>query len=222
MYRKLIMSLAPLLAITAFVVIPAAAQAAPKWEHCVAKSIGKFKDHTCSGTTVANGGWEWEVIPTTTATSQTKEQVKTHGVLTLTGNNGLVIVCQVNDKGVIWNESGVGKDEVTEFVNSNCKAEPEKCKPGTIVASGLPWKTELELVAGVIRDKITGVTITVNCGPGEEPTLTGNLTPKIINSNPTFAEFGAGSGELVAGALKGTVSGKDVLEQSNGWAVRAM
>jgi hypothetical protein len=107
--KKLLAGLTPLLAVAAFAVIPAVAQALPKWEHCEvnASGTGEFTEHQCA--TLSNppntGGWKWQVIPTTTNTSQTKEQVKTHGVLTLTASNGLAIECQVQDKGVIWNEA---------------------------------------------------------------------------------------------------------------------
>jgi hypothetical protein len=241
MYRKLIMSLAPVLAVGAFVVIPSAAQALPKWEHCVEmKGTGKFTEHQCAtlAKPAGSGNWEKVVIPETTATSQTKEQLKTHGVLTLTdetvgGAAGKVeVVCQVNDKGVAWNEKNAGgvlrgRDEVTQFAATGCtgRIKGELCTAASVATEALPWQSELIEEAGVIRDKITGirVTVTLTAWPGigtATLTYTGELKPKIVNGNPTIAEFNEESGSLTSNdGTAGKIKGNDVLEQENGWAI---
>jgi len=220
------MGLAPLLAVIAFAVIPAIAQAAPEWEHCsktaesgTFKEI-KFKTNQCNEK-VAAGEWGWRIIPTTTATSQTKEQIKSHGVLTLAVGGVAEIRCQAQDHGVIWNEGGVGKDEVSEFVNENCVTVSGTCATPKITANiKPPWQSELiEPVKGTVEDEIKGISITVECG-GSPIGFTGNLHPI---ASTGMLEFVEASGKLEGpkgSGLSGTVKGKDANEQSNGAAVR--
>jgi hypothetical protein len=216
MFRKLMMSLTPMLAMVAFAVIPAVAQGAV-WQHCLnVGGTGGFATHKCTGEEGV-GPWNWVTIP---ENPQTKEQVKSHGALTFNvPAASQKITCQSRDRGFIWNEGGVGHDEVTEFVNTKCVGNPT-CSPVAVVAKGLPWKTELFLEGVTIRDRITGVAVEVSCN-----VLTGifkgTLTPAINTTNGS-AEFGAGSGELEEPkkGLKGVVEGTDEVEQDNGWAVR--
>lgn len=216
MYRKLIVSLTPLLAATAFAVIPAVAQGAV-WEHCVqGKGAEEFKDHQCNGK-APGGGWIWQVIPETTATSQTKDQVKFAGFLTLVVNNGQRITCYARGKGVVWNENGQGHDEITQFINAQCVPKPA-CSPVSIVPEALPYKSVL-LQGPPIMDEITGIKVHVVCNT-IIASFTGTLKPTVSTENgeTTFSE---GSGTLIGpkpftAFAEGTVQ----IEQESGWAVR--
>lgn len=213
MYRKLIMSLTPLLAAVAFAVIPAVAQGAV-WEHCV-KGTGaeEFKSHQCNSK-AAGGGWIWQVIP---EVPQTKEQIKFAGTLTLNVAAVQKITCYAHGKGVIWNEKGQGHDEITQFVNTQCKGEPE-CKPVSAVPENLPYHSVL-LQGPPIRDELTGIKVHINCRVLLSA-FTGTLSPEISTENGA-ATFGKAAGELEdAEGHKGVVEGKIQVEQEIGWAVR--
>jgi hypothetical protein len=219
MFRKLIMSLAPVLAVVAFAIVPAVAQAA-HWDHCIENKIGKFKDHTCSGTTVANGGWELTRIPNGRAN---QEKVKTHGTLALSiAVLKDEIKCEVKDQGFIWNVLGVGKDSITDFINSNCKTEKGECLKPEINALqvSLPWPSRL-IQGPPIRDVIENIEIEVRCSGAAVDIFQGTLEPTISEKNGT-ATFGTGSGALKDEAgNEATVTGEDAVEQENGWAVAA-
>jgi hypothetical protein len=209
MYRKLIMGLAPLVAVVAFAMISTAAQGAePKWFHCqpVAAGTGRFSDALCTKE-VAKGNFELKEV----GGPQEKQQVKTHGSLTLT-TVAAAIVCQVRDTGTIWNEGGFGRDQVKTFVTENCKPSVEKsCPKPTVVVSNLPWQTKLFRVGTVIRDKIVGVHFTLEC-PEKFP-FEGQLEPKYVNSEPSFLEFDKESGHVTNGTLgEATLSGNDFVE----------
>jgi hypothetical protein len=129
----------------------------------------------------------------------TKAQTISWGTLTFSPSSGGAVTCKKSDAGNVWNEGGVAKDETVLFDLYECRAEPE-CPAGVqVTASGLPWHSELERVEGVIRDKTTGISLTIRCGESAF-TFTGQLTPKFTNmpgtAHPTFDEFGEGSGEL--------------------------
>jgi hypothetical protein len=219
MLRKLIMSLTPLLAIAAFAVIPTVAQAA-HWEHCVeGKGTEEFKTHLCNEKAVG-GGWIWKTIPNGRAN---QEKVKTHGTLTL-NVPALTdeIKCEVKDQGFIWNVLGVGKDSITDFINSNCKPEKGKCPTPEIIALqvSLPWPSRL-VQGPPIRDVIENIEIEIRCNGVLADIFQGTLEPTISETNGT-ATFGAGSGALKDEAgNETTVTGEDAVEQENGWAVRA-
>jgi len=217
MYRKLIMSLTPLLAVTAFAVIPAVAQALPRWEHCVkGKATEEFKDSKCS-VKAAGGGFIQQLIPEGKANA---EQVKTHGRLELFVEAlGQKIKCFTTDAGHVWNEGGVGKDEITKFVNTQCITEP-KCSPVAVVAEKLPWQTELFEEAGVIHDRVTGIQVKVACGVILTP-FSGTLTPLISTTNGS-ATFNKTTGFLKnPEGVPGEVTGVDEVEQEAGGAIRA-
>jgi hypothetical protein len=228
MSTKLYAAFLPLFAVAAFVVLPAAAQATvPHWYSCenVGAEKGKFENNVCT----KEGGkkeFEWVRIKEGTKEKPFDVQVKTKGtlVLEIPGNK---ITCKVKDAGSIWNPAGggAGEDEITEFLNSECVAEKAICATGEILevlALNLPWYSELEEVAGVIRDRIyaevggveKGLEIGIECNKAGTKTVedvfTGILTPKIgVNA----AEFGPGSGELEDPAHnKAKVSGTDTIE----------
>jgi hypothetical protein len=219
MSRKMYALLLPVLAIAAMAMSTGAAQAAPKWEICKkeATATHKFSDSECQKEVANTGFWEWKAV----GPKAELVQVVTFGKLTLTiGTNK--IKCKVIDAGNIWNDEIGGKDEITAFVNYECKSEPAAfCEEPEIVAKGLPWKTEV--LAGPV-DKITGVKVTVFCKKVEAGAFEGTLEPKLVNAteaHPLWAEFTATTGELTSGTLgKAKVEGKDSIVTEEDQQVR--
>jgi hypothetical protein len=213
MSKRFYAAFVPLLAVVAFVAMPATSQAAFHWYKCQheATATHKFSDSECQKAVVNTGNWEWVRLPFTSA----KTQVITFGKLTLTVPAiGITITCKVLDAGNIWNvtEPTVGRDNIEVYVNYECSSA--QCATLSITAQDLPWETEL--AAGPI-DKIGTVAkpieITFNCA-GTVLTYKGQLSPKVVNSTetePTFEEFTAETGELEEPTmkLKMKVEGKD-------------
>lgn len=205
MSKKLYGLLLPVLAMVAFASMSAAAQAAPQWHICakVAPHTGLYNNDSCTEL----GGIESYELKLLTAT---KVHVSTFGRLTLTAHGGAIVTCWVSDRGLIWNEGGAGKDEITGFENYEC--ESNFCTAGlALTAGGLPWHTKL--VAGPpIRDEIEKVQVTLKCTtPARNLTFEGTLKPAWVNDDPSFAEFEANSGVLTEKATGETaaVSGDD-------------
>jgi hypothetical protein len=207
MSRKLYAAFVPLLAVVAFAIAPAAAQAAPHWYSCheVAAGTGKYTDPDC--TKLAKGNFELTRLPFTSA----KTQVITWGKLTLHNATLGEVTCKKIDAGNVWNTvlANPGLDNIEAFTLYECTSTT--CEgTTTVTAAGLPWLTEL--VAGPpIRDKTTGISVTIKCTkPVVEATFTGELTPEFVNDSPSYTEFGAGSGHLTSSVFgEGTVTGKD-------------
>jgi hypothetical protein len=218
MLRKLIMSLTPVMAIAAFAVIPAVAQAA-HWDHCVpGKGTEEFKDSKCSVKS-PGGGWIWQAIPNG---KQHQEKVLTKGVLTLSASELLLkIKCEVKDKGAIWNIAGEGKDSIVEFANSNCVTNEGMCLTPEIkaVQGSLPWPSHL-IQGPPIRDVIEGIEVEIRCSGALADIFEGTLEPEISETNGT-ATFGTGSVLKDAVGHKGEVTGTDAAEQENGAAIAA-
>lgn len=222
MSKKLYGLLLPVLAILAFASMSAAAQAAPQWVVCH-KPGGKTWMFTSLATCragkpkVTNGEWERINI----SGSAHKLKVKTKGTLTLKTANGIEITCTVKDKGSIWNEGGVGKDEITEFTNTSCTS-PQCTTTATItaVAASFPWLTELfEGAFAEVRDSITGAQIEANCNGTKLVFNKGTLMPE-INTTTGTAMFGENSGSLETEAgLTATVAGNDEVEGESGESV---
>lgn len=216
MSKKLYAAFLPLLAVAAFAVLPAAAQAqVPHWYSCQAKAGGTYENSVCTKTG-AGKLFEWvktaEGVPVV---------VKTTGSPTLTLHAlGAEITCKVLDYGVIENPvgGGVGIDLITEFVNSGCVSTPTTACPAAeiiVFHAGKPLSllnalpTKL-LVGPPIRDEITEIEVEVRCSGAKVDLFSGTLTPEIGSS---VAVFGAGSGELEDPAKnKATVTGTDDLE----------
>jgi hypothetical protein len=202
MSKKLYAPLLPFLAVVAFAVIPAVAQAAPHW--------------------YSNG----VRIP---FRNTPKVAVTTHSTpagLSLIAL-GHEIICTVSDTGHIWNPAneGAGLDEVNTFVNTACVATPPICPAGTeleVIATELPWKTHL--TGPPFRIVIEGVEIDIQCSGVLVDTFRGTLSTAFHNgtagslaactATPTdsFGEFDAESGTLVdAEGNKATADGKDCI-----------
>ncbi len=213
MSTKLYTAFLPLLAVAAFAVLPAVAQAqVPHWYSCEKRlGTGEFRDPICTKAAPPKE-FEWirlvESVPVV---------VKTKGTLELAG-----ITCKVNDGGVAENPlgGGAGVNIVTKVVNTECKG---KCPNPEVTAlhGGAPlslinaWPSVLEeKVAGEIRDNISGIELVVLCEvSGKKEVVdvfSGSLTPKVGSS---VLEFGAGSGELEDPAKnKARVVGNDEIE----------
>jgi hypothetical protein len=219
MSKKLYGALLPILAVTAFAMAPAVAQAQlPHWYSCEASSKGKFENTKCTKAAPPED-FEWVRIKAGTKEKPNDVQVTTKGTLVLHAP-GVEITCTVKDAGSIWNPAGggAGEDEITEFTNSGCKAVPAAaCEEAEILALNLPWYSRL-LVGPPIRDEIyaevegvkKGIEIEVRCKKAKLDVFAGILTPE-VTANAVV--FGMGSGELEDAAKnKATVTGTDELE----------
>ena len=142
-----------------------------------------------------------------------KEQTQSSGTLTFDTAVGAV-KCKKADAGNIWNPAGGGNalDETVLFDLYECSGG--ECPAGVSVkASGLPWNSELIDEGGVLRDKSTGVGLTIECD-GRQYSYSGTVTPKFVNATKktwAYDEFGPGSGSLEStqGLEPLTISGKD-------------
>lgn len=200
--KRMLAALAPLLAVAAFAVIPAMAQAAPHWYR--------------NGARLTFGGAH---VPVTTHS--------TPAGLTLLAP-GAEVKCTVKDTGDIWNPALTmpGLDEVLTFENTACAPSVPPCKAGetvTLDAEKLPWATHL--IAGApIRDAIEGVTISILCNGVLLDTFSGTLTPLVHNGTTgteagctaetdTYLEFDhPGSGQLEDAAKNvATADGRDCI-----------
>jgi len=197
MHKKLFVSLVPLLAVTAFAVMPAVAQAAPHW----------YKKNVLLG-----------AAPVTVATSSSSIVLNALGA---------TIKCKLSDAEEIWNPAsgGAGEDRVTTFTLSGCKVKVASaaCPTGpiSVKAEVLPWRSLLVSTtppSGVIRDEIMKVRLLVGCMSsagtvGDE--FEGTLTPEVGKGDLIFG--GPGGGTLLDPSLNPlTVTGKDNLKAPPG------
>jgi hypothetical protein len=221
MSKKLYGALLPILAVAAFGMAPAVAQAQPHWYICEKKAtaVHEYVDSACSIKEAGKGFYERVRLPFNEGT--VKVRVKTFGVLTLTNATAGKIKCFVDDHGKIWNFSAAtnGRDEVQVFENYECESVGATCKAGLAVTSeGLPWPTEL-VTGPPIRLKIgtaaVPIKIRVKCTePALNVVFEGELTPLWVNGTQanggvSFVEFGEGSGSLTSTIGAGTVTGVD-------------
>ncbi len=174
MNKKLFVSLVPLLAIAAFAVMPAAAQAEPHWY-----IHGKLVGPAPGKRTTFKGPITFQVGTT-------------------------IITCDLRTKLQVWNPmgGGAGEDDTDEFTLKKCESAPVLCpKQIEVIGNGLPWPSHL--IAGLpIRDAIEGVELEFKCqggggGGGLPWVCRGTLTPGISENGLEFS--GPGSGELDCG-----------------------
>lgn len=194
MRSKLFTGLVPLLAIAAFVIAPAAAQAEPHWY-----IKGKLVEST--------------PVP-----------LKSGGSLTFNALGASIKckVADVEEVWNPIG-GGAGQDLMTTFALTACKNKiaSAACPKGpiTVKAEILPWPSHLfsEFPGPVIRDEIQKVRIWIGCAGtagtiGDE--FEGSLMP-VVGVNAL--EFGAGSGTLTDGSLNPmTVSGKHTIKPAKG------
>ena len=170
MNKKLFVSLVPLLAIAAFAVMPAAAQAEPHWY-----IRGELAGPAPGKPAVFKGPVTFQVEET-------------------------IISCNLKTKLQVWNPKGggAGEDELVAFTLTKCQSTPVLCpKKMTIVAKGLPWPSHL-IAGSPIRDVTEDIELEVSCkgGGGADglPWLcVGTLTPGISESGLAFSGPGSGS-----------------------------
>ena len=193
MSKKLIISLAPLLATAAFVVMPAVAQAAPHhW----------YKNNVL----VPEGEKVFTVSWGTLALESAAGKVECKNVIGGYSENPI--------------GGGAGVDAIQSFNAYECV---DSCPVVfEVKAEKLPWPTELIEVAGVQRDQTKKVAIRFKCylpGPPEEVFLNtvfeGNNDPATHNGTsavkPSTVQYTVGTGEeeLVSSEVgKGTTEGK--------------
>jgi hypothetical protein len=187
MNRKLA-ALAPFLAVVAFAVVPAAAQAVPHW----------YKKNVLVGS-----------APVTAATA---------GALTLEALGNTIKCKVKDSEEIWNPASGAaGQDLMTSFQLTGCKNKvaTSACPKGPIevLANGLPWPSELIVApSGVgIRDEIMKVRLLVRCVPGTVgDEFEGTLTPEVGIGMLIFG--GPEGGQLTDPFLNPmTVTGNDKL-----------
>lgn len=183
--RKRTAVLAPLIAVLALAVIPAAAQAVPHW----------YKKNVLVGSAP---------VP-----------VATTGALTLEALGTKVKCKVKDTEEIWNPASGgPGEDLMTGFTLTGCKSMPgsSACPKGPVevLANGLPWLSKLVsiLPGPVIRDEILKVRLLLRCIPGTPgDEFEGTLSPEV---GVGVLNFGPGSGTLTDASLNPmTVSGKD-------------
>lgn len=166
MNKKLLVGLGPLVAIVAFVLMPATAQALePHW--------------------FENGG---ELVKGAAPILRTSES----GILRFSWGGAEKFKCKATDKEELWNPLvGPGEDAITELKFPKCTGKklcPEPHETLGVEAEELspPWKSVL--VAGApIRDEIKGVDLVVSCsGRGVAAEITGTVTPAVGNGFLNF------------------------------------
>lgn len=189
MTKKLYGVLVPLIAVVAFVGMPAAAQASPHW----------YKEGTR--------------LPFTSVKTGTVMS----GNLKFTYSDGLVVTCQMLGAGDIWNTTlaNDGKGNLEVFQNYGCVSA--QCATFSILPGKLPYETELtEKTTGTIRDSMKITELVVTCS-GTSLTFSGIVEPKVVDGTsktaPTVLEFGSGSGTLTGpGGVTFTWEGRLKLE----------
>jgi hypothetical protein len=203
MKKKFLMSLAPLLAITALAVVPAA-QAAPHYWVNGAKlkeGVANTKTSIAWGTITLKG--------------------------TKGGTPGNKITCHNAAAGTAFNPEleAAGEGLTQVFATFDCEQEfvcPAKTTGVAVTAEKLPWTNKLtEEVVGTIRQETNGVKVQIECFEGgikiaSIPFVIGatekgqrpNSKSGTSALHPGFLEFDSGSGELEVEGSAGTITGK--------------
>jgi hypothetical protein len=155
--KKLYAALLPLVAIVAFVAVPAAAQAQPTWEACKAKTGGKFTTNTCA-TEGTPKSFEWEKV------GNLSEAVLTD-TKNVTGKSALLeneaktagISCEVvKDESWVWNRAGRGRD-INEVEFTKCKGVGGLATCAVTEPIVVEAYTRLELEGTKIYNKFSSV-----------------------------------------------------------------
>ena len=179
MNRRILAALVPLLAVTACVVVPAAAQAEPHW-YFNSNILVKKK------TVKTEGGLTIGPIPGTTITTS----------------------CKVKDVEVLENPASgaAGVDIMKAFKVTSCGPNPcpvnSAGKQGALSVKSLklPWASRLVEVPP-IADEIVGITLEFTCKKtGPLFTLSGTLSPWV---NPGSLEFTSATGTLSGAQVVG-------------------
>jgi hypothetical protein len=187
MQKKLLAGIAPMLAIVAFAVVPAVAQAEPHW----------YQKKVLLGAS-----------PTT---------VTTAGTLTLNALSATTVCKVNDAEEIWNPAGGgAGLDLMTAFNLFKCKVKVASaaCPKGpiTVVAEGLPWPSRLFTEPpSTIRDEITKVQLNIGCANSAGTVgdvFEGTLTPQVVKGKLVFG--GPSGGTLFDSLLNPmTVSGND-------------
>jgi hypothetical protein len=224
MSKKLFTGLLPLLALAAFALAPAMAQATEcKDPFEGATSTTGPCAHFWRTTKIATIPSATGVGTSNGYTNSSKTRTLAWGGLTLTSAAG-VIHCQNVVLAREWNpakigatvETPAGKDETLSFQSDEC--EDETCPvEATVTPVALPWLSELVGEEPNIRDESRGVKVKIGCGPESiefETNAKNKQTPLSLPyisgcNKPGEVDFDAGSGSLEAlgEAVIGTTSG---------------
>ena len=196
--RKLMLSLAPLLAVAAFAVVPAAAQAQAHWY-----SNGlKLAENTEHKVRIQSFSHELKLIDKEIRGAPLVFEVK----------------CEVYNLGKIWNPTGggAGQDSIIQFapvnpcttnINAACTVA---VFPETLAGVvSLPWASELEGgVGGPFHDKINGVAVTVQVGASATcgALANGELEYKLVAPEELKPKFNSLTTGTKAGCEAGTTS----------------
>jgi len=235
MSKKLLISLAPLVAIIAFAMMPVAAQAAK----CVPFTPGSIPHYCANGTRLPEFG--------PGISGSTKTPIIQWAKLTL-GSGAAAVSCKNAVAGNVWNPEGVspnveklgpaGKGEVELFATYECTVAA--CPLETrVTAENLPWPYETYEgtapdPAGTLRVKNTGIRVKVGCyfpnpfpsneaakgQPAAVPLLFGGPgTPGGGENNPKLSLGSSGCnkpGLSLFTAASGTDAGSGELEEETG------
>ncbi|HEV2923905.1 MAG TPA: hypothetical protein VGW98_07715 [Solirubrobacteraceae bacterium] len=202
MKKKLVLSLAPLMAVAAIAVVPVAAQATPQphW----------FINGVFAGAT-PTPAIQWGSI----------------SFVGVAGTPpGSFVTCHSAQAGTVENTAITipGQDQIQASAAFDCEETGGFCPgvpPHTVsaIAANIPWPSKLVFAGTVIEDETTDVDLTVMCH--SEPTeikFVTNATSKCCKAlspifrhgtsatHPGFLEYGAGSGQLEVEGSKETIT----------------
>ena len=193
MSKKLYAAFVPLLAVVAFVALPAAAQAAPQWYLCekVAEGAGKYKTNKCE--ILEKGNYEWKKIGNLSSAVLATSHIKagTKAVLSFKTKKASIECSTVTDESWLWNFKSRGRDiNEVEFTGCKTAGEISTCTVTTPIL--VESSTRLEEESSKIYDKFFPVS--------EEPLTEITLTGCALEG--TFKVTGTTRGEVVGKVLK--------------------
>jgi len=146
-----------IMAMFAFSVVGASSASAAEWGLCkdVAGKTGEFEDSLCTKLTAVPGTGLYEFEKLTAAIPV---HGKTVGKLKLTDMGAPGGASTIECEGTLEGSVGPGKeDSVTKTTTTSCVRVSGSCEAGHAITAeplNLPWKTELLLEGGKVRDMI--------------------------------------------------------------------
>ena len=193
MSKKLYAAFVPLLAVVAFVALPAAAQAAPQWYRCVkvAAGTGKYEDAKCEKKVAGN--YEKKLIGNLSSAvlAISKNKTGTKAVLSFKTKKASIECTTVKDESWLWNFKSRGRD-INEVEFTGCKAAGEISTCTVTTPILVEASTRLEEEGGKIYDKFFQVS--------EEPFT--EITLSTCALEGTYKVTGTTRGEVAGKVLK--------------------
>ena len=197
MLRKFYMILLPVIAVAAFAVAPAIAQAtAPQWYLCKAKTGGKFTNVACSKERTPRN-FEKELVPDFEEATHVKIKNVSGTVAIVRATAGGFECKSITGKGIVWNEENVVNSELTGAGADDLKLTECKGTGGLAtctIRNPVAWKvsSELELEGTKIFDKyyplIFKMDLTGTGCPGESE-WTGSTRGEIASGGGKIEKF---------------------------------